>query len=136
MSEKDINDFAENRRRYQPSTASTRIRQWWPLLFVLIGLALLVPRFFEFAEEPAWLSIVADVAGLLMILAGLITFTMPRRQDNYRTESIVDTPELQEEYFPFHIANSITEMINILLPEPAGNDNFLSDKDIPYIPRD
>jgi tetratricopeptide (TPR) repeat protein len=118
------------------SPASHRTRDWWPLIFVALGLALLASRILKISEAPIWLSTISDIFGIFSTITGFILLALAGRENS--KEIYIKSAE-QEQFrkpeFPFHIVQSITELIGILFPEPTG-EILLPDRDIPYIARD
>ncbi len=118
-----------------PVTSAPRVVRWWPLILVALGLVLLTPRVLGLKEEPVWLSTFSDILGAIAILAGFVVFALAGRDGRESRLVALDQVQLRTADFPFHIVHSITELTNILLPDPTG-EVPLPDRDVPYIPRD
>jgi tetratricopeptide (TPR) repeat protein len=125
----------EKTRLVRPTPVSTLMKYWWPIVLVTIGLLLLLPRLLNTDQEPAWLSTIGDIFGIFATLVGFILFAFSGRQENYEPLSIAEQFTSSETDFPFHIVRSLTDATNLLFPEPTG-EIVLSDREIPYIPRE
>jgi tetratricopeptide (TPR) repeat protein len=127
--------FSEEIIPKRVSLPSRRIGHWWPLVFVILGLALLAPRIMSLGEEPVWLSTIGDVFGILTVLVGLGLLAISGRESKQARIVSLEQIHSRTPEFPFHLVHTITEMTSVLLPDPTG-EIPLADHEVPYIPRD
>ena len=90
-------------------------------MLITFGVAFLLPRILKLEEEPVWLSTIGDILGLITILAGILLNSL--RNNDRGNEQVVDSQDPVE--FPYYILHTISEITNILLPDPQRR-NFHS----------